>query len=119
MSLIHWFEIPAANFDRAVAFYQQVFQLQLKLEFCLVSQEKIAVFPDSSGCIMASPRLPAAGQGCRIKLDGGPDLAATLERVKMAGGKVLQAITTLEDGNGDIALLEDSEGNIIGLHLEP
>jgi predicted enzyme related to lactoylglutathione lyase len=117
MAIIHWFEIPAANFERAVAFYQQVFQLQLKQEDCM--NDRIAVFPDSSGCIMASPRLPAAGQGCRIYLDGGPDLAATLERVKTAGGKVLQPITTLEDGNGDIALLEDSEGNIIGLHVEP
>jgi uncharacterized protein len=117
MSLIHWFEIPAANFDRAVAFYQQVLQLQLKQEDFMT--DRIAVFPDSSGCIMASPRLPAGGQGCRIYLDGGPDLAATLERVVQAGGKVLLPITTLEDGNGDIALLEDSEGNIIGLHVEP
>ncbi|WP_137008992.1 VOC family protein [Aquitalea aquatilis] len=117
MSLIHWFEIPAANFDRAVAFYQQVLQLQLKQEDCMT--DRIAVFPDSSGCIMASPRLPAGGQGCQIYLDGGPDLAATLQRVKTAGGKVLLPITTLEDGNGDIALIEDSEGNSIGLHLQP
>jgi predicted enzyme related to lactoylglutathione lyase len=117
MAIIHWFEIPAVNFERAVGFYQQVFQLQLQLEDCL--NDRIAVFPDSSGCIMASPRLPATGQGCRIYLDGGPDLAATLERVTQAGGKVLQAITSLQDGNGDIALMEDSEGNIVGLHLEP
>ncbi|PXX46195.1 MULTISPECIES: VOC family protein [Aquitalea] len=117
MSLIHWFEIPAANFDRAVAFYQQVLQLQLKQEDCMA--DRIAVFPDSSGCIMASPRLPAGGQGCRIYLDGGPDLAATLQRVERAGGKVLLPITTLADGNGDIALMEDSEGNCIGLHVEP
>lgn len=117
MSLIHWFEIPAANFDRAVAFYQQVLQLQLKQEDFMA--DRIAVFPDSSGCIMTSPRLPAGGQGCRIYLDGGPDLAATLQRVVQAGGKVLLPITTLEDGNGDIALIEDCEGNSIGLHVEP
>ncbi|WP_059285108.1 hypothetical protein [Aquitalea magnusonii] len=77
-------------------------------------------------CFPTAPAASWPARACRpaarvagIYLDGGPDLAATLQRVERAGGKVLLPITTLADGNGDIALMEDSEGNCIGLHVEP
>ena len=68
--MIHWFDIPATDFDRAVAFYQQVFHVELKVEHCM--DERIAVFPDSSGGIMASPHLFADSEGNIIGLHTAP-----------------------------------------------
>ncbi len=115
--MIHWFEIPATDFDRAVAFYQQVFHVELKVEHLM--DERIAVFPDSSGCIMASPRLQPAAHGTRIYLDGSPDVSTVLTRASRHGGRMVLPEMSLPDGNGQIGLFTDSEGNIIGLHTEP
>jgi len=114
---IHWFEIPASDFDRAVQFYQQVFHVELRVEHFM--DDRIAVFPDSSGCIMASPRLQAAATGTRIYLDGSPDVSTVLARAAQHGGRIVLPEMSLPDGNGQIGLFADSEGNTIGLHTEP
>lgn len=114
---IHWFELPATDFDRAVRFYQHVFHVELKVEDFMA--DRIAVFPDGSGCVMASPRLQPAAQGSRIYLDGSPDIDTVLARVTAAGGQVLLPAMVLPDGNGSIGLFADSEGNVVGLHTEP
>jgi len=116
-NMIHWFELPASDFDRAVRFYQHVFHVELKVEDFMA--DRIAVFPDSSGCVMASPRLQPAGQGTRVYLDGSPDIDTVLARVSAAGGQVLLPAMALPDGNGCIGLFADSEGNVVGLHTEP
>jgi hypothetical protein len=63
--------------------------------------------------------LQAGSAGSRVYLDGGPDMDALLARIAAAGGVILQPRLTLPDGNGDIALFQDSEGNHIGLHHAP
>lgn len=82
-----WFEIPAADFDRAVGFYEKVFDTQLRREKWGPSD--MAVFPHEgeavSGCIMA-------------------------------GGKVATPKTALPPGMGYIAHFVDSEGNRVGRH---
>ena len=55
---IHWFELPATDFDRAVRFYQTVFHVELKIEDFM--DDRIAVFclgDEHPGCIMQSSRL--------------------------------------------------------------
>lgn len=120
-AFVHWFEIPATDFERAVAFYRQTFHVELHVEPFM--GEQIAVFRTAGGehpgCIMASPRLQAGSAGTRVYLDGGPDMDALLMRIQAAGGVILQPRLTLPDGNGDIALFQDSEGNHIGLHHAP
>lgn len=120
-AFVHWFEIPATDFERAVAFYRQTFHVELHVEPFM--GEQIAVFRtgggEHPGCIMASPRLQAGGAGTRVYLDGGPDMDALLARIEAAGGVILQPRLTLPDGNGDIALFQDSEGNHMGLHHAP
>ncbi|KMJ52111.1 hypothetical protein ACG97_15165 [Vogesella sp. EB] len=120
-AFVHWFEIPATDFERAVAFYRQTFHVELHVEPFM--GEQIAVFRTAGGehpgCIMTSPRLQPGSAGSRVYLDGGPDLDALLARIQAAGGVILQPRLTLPDGNGDIALFQDSEGNHIGLHHAP
>ncbi|WP_293760870.1 VOC family protein [uncultured Aquitalea sp.] len=117
MAFVHWFEIPAADFDRAVRFYEQVFGIALRREDFM--DDRIAVFPDSSGCVMQTGHLPPGQTGTRLYLDGGEQLEQLLSRVEAAGGVVALPLTRLPDGNGDIARIIDSEGNLVGLHREP
>lgn len=118
---VHWFEIPVTDFERAVAFYQQVFQLQLRREEAMGEHMAIFTRPDGSshGCLMASPRLQPSSHGCLLYLDGGPDVAQLLARARAAGGQVVLEKMALPDGNGDIGQFADPDGNIIGLHTEP
>ena len=109
-NVINWFEIPVADMDRAVAFYEPVMQVSLRRE--TMDCAELAVFPHQD---------PAPG-GALAKFEGiAPSahtdhLAATLDRVASAGGACVFGPLTLPNDIGTIALFTDSEGNCVGLH---
>ena len=119
---ISWFEIPAADFDRAVAFYSTVLATEIqKAEFM---GEPQAVFPTDQndmtsvgGAIVRSDRLTPAMTGTLIYLNLGmvENLEQALARVESSGGKLLMPITDIGDP-GFIGTIQDTEGNHIGLH---
>lgn len=113
-----WFEIPAADFERAVGFYERVFGTRLKRDG--FGAAKMAVFPSAapatSGAIMAGEDYRPGGVGSVVYLSAGEDLAGPLSRVKAAGGSVAVPKTALPDGMGYFAQFIDSEGNRVGLH---
>ena len=112
-----WFEIPAANFERAVGFYEKVFATRLKRE--KFGPSDLAVFPYDgqgvSGAVMAADGYQP-GTGSVVYLSAGKDLAVELSRVPTAGGSVAVPKTALPDGMGYFAQFIDSEGNRVGLH---
>jgi len=114
-----WFEIPAADFDRAVGFYEKVFDTQLISHDMMGA--RLAVFPYErpamSGCIMQGGDTNKPGEsGCLIYLVTKGALDGPLSRVVPAGGKVDTPRTALPEGMGFIAHFIDSEGNRVGLH---
>ena len=118
-NVVVWFEIPAVNFERAVAFYENIFSTKLKRE--AFGQNPMAVFPYQlesaiSGCVMAGDGYAPGAQGTVIYLNADEDLNVPLARVKKAGGEVLLGKTALPPGMGFFAHLRDSEGNRVGLH---
>jgi predicted enzyme related to lactoylglutathione lyase len=119
---INWFEIYVEDFERAVKFYTQVFKRELKeipVDNERHSQMRYAIFkgdPESSGASGALVKLDVAkpGIGGTFVYFGSEDIDAELSRVEAAGGKVVRP----KQGVGDlgfIALIEDTEGNMIGL----
>jgi predicted enzyme related to lactoylglutathione lyase len=117
-SRVVWFEIPAADLDRACRFYETV--LATSLNRGQFGPETLAVFPYEkpaiSGCLSHSPDHRAAANGTVIYLNADPDLDAALARVSPAGGKVVVPRTALPPGMGFFARIEDTEGNLVGLH---
>lgn len=113
-----WFEIPAANFDRAVGFYEKVFDTQLRRD--KFGPMDLAVFPyeqpGMSGCVIKGDGYKPAGDGCVVYLSSKVDLNRPLEKVVKAGGKVATPKTALPEGMGYFAHFVDSEGNRVGLH---
>jgi len=117
-SRVVWFEIPAADLDRACRFYETV--LATSLNRGQFGPETLAVFPYQkpavSGCLSLSPDHRPAANGTVVYLNADPDLDAALARVSPAGGKVIVPKTALPPGMGHYARIEDTEGNLVGLH---
>ena len=116
-SKIVWFEIPVANMDRAKKFYETIFKINLTV--ALFGPERIAVFPYEapaiSGCLIEAANLKP-GHGPLPALNADPFLDEVLDRVEAAGGSIYHPCTQLPEGMGCFARIEDTEGNLIGLH---
>ena len=114
-----WFEIPASDFERAVKFYEAVFEVTLR-------REKIggdlAVFPGGdnavNGAVVSEAGYVPAANGAVVYLSAGTDLNPLLARVVAAGGSVIKPKTALPPGMGHYSHFMDCEGNRVGLHSE-
>ena len=118
-SSITWFEIPAADLDRAQRFYETVLASAMRRETIAGSQ--LAVFAADedgiAGCLQhASEPVAPSADGTRVYLDASPSLDAALARVAPAGGQVVSPKIALPPGMGYFAHIEDCEGNRVGLH---
>lgn len=116
-SVINWFEIPVADMDRAITFYEPVMQVQLRREKMDVAE--LAIFPHddpaTGGALAKFEGITPSVQGAIIYLHT-DNLTATLDRVASASGKCVFGPLELPRGIGTIALFTDSEGNRVGLH---
>lgn len=118
--LISWFDIPTLNFDRAVKFYQNVFNLTLNIVDC--ENEKMGCFPDKdvnvSGCIFYSPEFKPSMDGISISFYC-EKIEDILRRVELNGGNCITAKTKiLVEGRGYFAVFSDSEGNRISIYSD-
>lgn len=115
--MVRWVEIPATNFERAVNFYNAVFNLNLEpLDF---GSEKMACFPNDEGAISFAPNFNPSENGVLVSLETGKNLDETLKKITKNSGKIIQPKTKIEaEGRGYFALFIDSEGNRLGLYGE-
>jgi uncharacterized protein len=117
---VNWFEIPATDLDRAQRFYETL--LAAKLDRQAMGSEQMAIFPSEgdntvSGCLnVGAEGVAPSRAGTRVYLDAGASIDAVLARVAGAGGRIHTPKTALPPGMGFFAHIEDSEGNIVGLH---
>lgn len=110
-----WSEIPATDLDRAIAFYNKVFDLDLQKDTS--GPNPIAMFPTADANGVAGhiyPGKPAEnGNGPTVHFASPDKLEDALARVGDAGGKVLSDVITIPAGR--FAYCLDSEGNSIGV----
>ena len=119
---INWYEIPTTDLDRAAKFYEALLGIKLKRETFFGTPLAIFTRGDGdhgehgvAGALVANPALKPGGGGV-VYLDARGDLAGALERAPKAGGKVLLPSTSIGP-MGTIALVQDTEGNTVGLHV--
>ncbi len=115
---VGWFEIYVQDIERAKAFYQKTFQVTLER---LESPEmELWAFPmgmDIPGCSGAIVKMPGkdSGTGGTIVYFSCADCAVEASRAAQQGGRIQRAKMSIGE-YGFIALVYDTEGNMIGLH---
>lgn len=120
---IGWFEIYVQDMPRAKAFYEAVFECQLapmdNPDPERFAQMEMWAFPssfESYGAAGALVKMPGfASGGSTLVYFSCDDCAIEADRASANGGQVFQAKSSIGD-HGFIALLIDTEGNMIGLH---
>ncbi|MCB0279634.1 MAG: VOC family protein [Calditrichaeota bacterium] len=111
-----WFEIPASNFERAIAFYEQI--LSIKIQPVDLGTVKMGFFPhhEFGASICWGEHYQPGANGIVIYLDASPDLLTIQDKIEAAGGQILQSKKHISDNHGYMALFLDSEGNRLALH---
>ncbi len=116
-NFVTWFEIPAYNHYRSVAFYNYIYGIEItSVE---INGLAMGFFPAESGiggAIVTGPGCIPSEIGPLVYLNGGEDLNEVLSKVNMAGGRVIMEKTYISETAGYFALFIDSEGNRLALH---
>ena len=113
-----WVEIPVDDMARARRFYEAVFGEPLTrlpdTEFEMWAFGSDQTSYGAGGALIHMPGYVAGKPGATVYF-ACEDCAVQLERAVAAGGSVHRAKTALGP-YGFMALIDDSEGNTIGLH---
>ena len=115
---VGWFEIYVQDMDRAKAFYESVFGLPLsKLDSPAVEMLAFPMQPDRYGAPGALVRMPGFASGAHSVLVyfTCTDCAIEASKAASSGGKIVKEKFSIGQ-YGFIALVTDTEGNMIGLH---
>lgn len=121
-NVINWFEIPVTDMARSTRLYEAMLDTKLALNDFGGIPHAVMSNPDQTcvaGALVVDPkRRPSKGQSTVIYLNAPDGVAACLARAIEAGATVVQPTTSI-DPHGTIALIEDLDGNVIGLHANP
>ena len=121
-NVVGWFEIPVTDMERAIAFYEAVFEV--KLDHRQMGPVDMAMFPGVEGKIGSGGSLVYSKGNYAPSKDGiliyftafSGDLTLELGRVEKAGGKILLPKTQISPEVGYMGLAMDTEGNRIAFH---
>jgi uncharacterized protein len=115
---VGWFEIYVQNMDRAKAFYEAVFDIKLtRLEG---TEFEMWAFPmdqnggGASGSLVKITGYPSGANSVLVYFNCG-DCAVEAKKAATSGGQIETAKKSVGQ-YGYIALVIDTEGNVIGLH---
>ncbi|MEN9455612.1 MAG: hypothetical protein RL210_1131 [Pseudomonadota bacterium] len=120
---VGWFEIYVQDMPRAKAFYEAVFQVGLTP----LENPDPQGFPDMQMLAFPSSMEDYGAAGALVHMAGCPsggstlvyfsceDCAAEAERAAANGGRLIKGKMSI-DPHGFIAMVMDTEGNVIGLH---
>ncbi len=117
---LNWFEIPVLDINRAMKFYETIFNI--KMNYLEMEGLKMASFIADdmtgkvSGALSQSEMHIPGKNGVIVYLNGNPDLEIPLSMVEGAGGKVVMSKTFVNENVGYMAFIMDTEGNRVALH---
>jgi predicted enzyme related to lactoylglutathione lyase len=115
---LNWFEIPAADIERAAKFYGTILAAELEIGEMspgyLMAMLPAAEGGVGGGLVQGEGYVPST-VGTLVWLNGGDDLSVVLSRVEGAGGKILMSKMSIGE-LGFAASFLDIEGNKVGLH---
>lgn len=118
---VRWFEIPVSDINRAVQFYETVFNVKLQMEY--LGEQVMAWFPlndgeeGSAGSLLYDPNGPKPSKDGAMIYFSSDDVNIELEKIVKLGGIIEQpkVLVSQENDFGYKAFFIDSEGNRIAL----
>lgn len=118
-NMVGWFEIPVNDMDRAKAFYETVF----KIEIQVVDFGGILMgwFPDrgeapgAQGALIKQESYIPSQEGTLVYFIS-EDVQNELDSIVAAGGKIYQPKTQISPEHGFMGVFIDTEGNRLALH---
>jgi len=121
-NMVGWFEIPVTNMERAIKFYETVFDIKIQRE--QLGELEMGWFPFVEDGLGASGSLVKHEKFYKPSTDGAlvyftppsGDLKNELGKVEAAGGKVLMDKKLIAEDIGFMGLFLDTEGNRIAIH---
>lgn len=119
-TIINWFGIPASDFNRAVTFYNTILGIEMVKSKDPKDNDIAFFYPlgeeeTVNGGVTANPEMKPGKDGPLIYLNCTGKLDDVIGRVEGAGGQVAMPKTSIGD-HGNIAMIIDTEGNLVGLH---
>jgi uncharacterized protein len=116
---VGWFELYVQDMDRAKRFYETLTGAPLTPLPGFLDMQMFAMDPEKPGCGGALVKAPgvASGHGGTMVYFSCADCGASAAVAAGAGGKVFKEKFSIGD-YGFIALVHDTEGNLIGLHSQ-
>lgn len=121
-NMVGWFEIPVKDMDRAINFYETIFDIKIQkqdLDGLLMGWFPFAEDGlGAAGSLVKHDEFYAPSQnGVLIYFTAhSGDLKNELSKVEGAGGKVLQEKKLISEDIGYMGLFIDTEGNRIAIH---
>jgi predicted enzyme related to lactoylglutathione lyase len=115
---VGWFEIYVQDMERAKAFYEKTFAVKLEpLPSPIVKMVAFPMQPDKPGSPGALVKMEGfeSGGNSTIIYFSSEDCAIESARAAKSGGKVFKEKFSIGE-YGFISLVNDTEGNLIGLH---
>jgi len=120
-NMVSWFEIPVTNMDRAKAFYETVFNIEITIQD--IGGVMMAFFPanpetpGAMGSLMKYESYIPSHEGTLIYFNS-DDVQIELDKIEEAGGEILQLKTQISPEIGYMGIFEDTEGNRIALYSQ-
>lgn len=119
---INWFEIPAIDIERARAFYETIFGIEMQA--MPIPGLKMISFPAEwgdgrvHGALIQHEMYTPSEHGIAIYLNANPNIQDIIDRIEPAGGKVVTPKTQISPDIGYMAFFLDTEGNRLALHAQ-
>lgn len=119
MNAIGWFDIYVDELDRAVAFYESVFDCKLEPIGDPTGETRMMGFPTDMSAYGAGGALTKSahaspGIGGTIVYFNAEDCSVEEARVAAAGGKLVRPKFSIGEF-GWVSLCQDTEGNMFGI----
>lgn len=115
----NWFELPVTNMDRAKAFYQSIFEIQMA-DNMEMGTSIMSFFPfetdqeGATGTLIQQESYVPSHHGALVYFSV-TEIDDVLPRIKTAGGTIINEKMSIGQ-HGFVAHFEDSEGNRVALH---
>lgn len=123
-NVVGWFEIPVENMERAIKFYETVFDFKLSrnqmgpLDMAWFPWQENADAAGAGGSLVCHKDFYKPSENGTLVYFTSPsgDLQNELSKIENAGGKVFVQKTQISPTHGFMAVFHDTEGNRVALH---